>query len=329
MRPVTWGVLGVSGHFIKCVVLPARSSPQLQVRAIASRSADRAQQAAEAYHIARAYGSYEELLADDEIEAVYNPLPNHMHLEWSKKAADAGKHVLCEKPLCLSAAEVEEAIAYTQAKGVLLMEAFMYRFHPQWVRTRELVYTGAIGRPVAVQASFSYNNPDPANIRNIREAGGGGLYDIGCYAVSSARFLLGAEPQRAVALVQRDPASGTDRLSSGLLDFGGAQAEFTVGTQHAAHQHVTVFGTSGYITLPCPFTPPPDVPATIVVVTTIGRREVRFDPVDQYRLQFEAFSHAVRAGGAAPIAPADALANQRVLDALFASEHSGRWEAVQ
>lgn len=328
MKPVVWGVIGISGHFVKNVLLPTRTSPKLCIRAIASRSADRAREAAERYGIPHSYGSYEELLADEAIEAIYNPLPNHLHLEWIKRSADAGKHILCEKPLCLTAEEVREALEYTSAKGVLLMEAFMYRFHPQWVRARELVQTGAVGRPVGVQASFAYNNPDPTNIRNIREVGGGGLYDIGCYAVSSARFLLGREPRRAIATMQRDPDSGIDRLTSGMLDFGEAQAVFTVGTQNAAHQHVTLFATGGHITIPIPFNTPPDVPARMSVTTSLGTRELSFDPVDQYGLQFEAFSNAVRTGGEAPIDPQDALANQQVLDALFASEESARWEDV-
>ncbi len=329
MQPVIWGVISVSGHFIKNVLLPMRKSDQVEVRAIASRSAERAQRAARQHGIPRAYGSYEGLLADKEIEAIYNPLPNHMHLDWIKRAADAGKHILCEKPLGLHAAEVREAIEYTQSKGVLLMEAFMYRFHPQWVHARELIETGGIGSPVAVQANFSYNNPDPKNIRNIREIGGGGLYDIGCYAVSSARFLIGSEPKRVVSLIERDPNDETDRLTSGMLDFEGAHAVFTVGTRHYRGQGVTVFGTSGKIVIPVPFTPPPDVPTTMTVTTSHGTRDVQFPAVDQYRLQFEAFSNAVRTGGPVPTPPEDALANQQVLDALFASEQSGGWEPVK
>lgn len=330
MKPVKWGVLGVSGHYRLRCSDPLQKSELVTLQGIASRDNDRADQAARELGISRGYGGYggyEELLRDPEVEAVYIPLPNHMHLEWIKKCADAGKHVLCEKPLGLHAAEVEEAIACTQRKGVLLMEAFMYRFHPQWVRARELIAVGEIGRVTAIQSHFFYKNNDPANIRNRKDAGGGGILDIGCYAVSSARFLTGREPYRVIALVERDPDFGTDRLASGILDFGGVQATFTVGTQTFARQKVQAFGTGGTLRVELPFNAYPDVPLRVHVVTGIGPRDFETAPVDQYGLQFEAFSRAVRTGGAVPTPPEDALANQNVLDALFRSEESGRWEA--
>jgi len=220
MKPVRWGILGVSGHYRLRCSDPLRKLEEVSLHGIASRDAERAREAARELGIEKSYGSYEELLQDREIEAVYIPLPNHLHLPWIKACADAGKHVLCEKPLGLDARETAEAIAYTREKGVLLMEAFMYRFHPQWIRARELVRIGEIGEVTSIQSSFFYRNRDPDNIRNRKEAGGGGILDIGCYTVSSARFLTDREPRRVTALVQWDPDFKTDRLASALLDFG-------------------------------------------------------------------------------------------------------------
>jgi predicted dehydrogenase len=329
MEAVKWGVLGASGHFRKKVALPALAAAGVELYALASRDEERARRTAEALGIERSYGSYEELLADGNVEAVYIPLPNHLHLEWIEKAADAGKHVLCEKPLGLDAGQVERAIAHCDKRGVLLMEAFMYRFHPQWRYARDLVRTGNIGAIRAVQSTFFYNNPDPTNIRNIYDAGGGALYDIGCYAVSTARFLTGGEPERVVSAVERHPDWETDTLTSAILDFGGVHATFTVGTLTFADQHVTALGSGGAVSVEIPFNTYPDVPVHVEVRDSIGRRRVAFEPFDHYGGELEAFSRAVRDGAQSPpTPPADALANQRVLDALFASAKSGTWERV-
>jgi predicted dehydrogenase len=328
MKPVTWGILGVSTHYRLRVHAPLSRSAELTVRAIASRSAERAREAAASFAIPRAYGSYEELLADREVEAVYIPLPNHLHAAWVKKAADAGKHVLCEKPFALNAEEAAEAVDHARRRGVLLMEAFMYRLHPQWQRAREILRTGELGAVHAVHTIFTYANLDPANIRNIAEAGGGALYDIGCYAVSASRFLLDREPLRVAALVRRDPRFSTDALASAILDFGGARALFTVGTQTFPFQRVQVFGSSGALTVTLPFNAYPDVPEELVVQTSIGTRTIALAVADQYGLLFEAFSRAVRAGGPVPTDPADAVANMKVLDAVTRSERSGGWERV-
>ncbi|TVR34026.1 MAG: gfo/Idh/MocA family oxidoreductase [Spirochaetaceae bacterium] len=328
MRPVQWGVLGVADHYIKRVHLPVRASDVCEVRAIASRSQQKAEAAAARLGIPAAYGSYEALLADPKVEAVYIPLPNHLHLEYIKKCADAGKHVLCEKPMGMDAAQVQQAIDYTRGKGVMLMEAFMYRFHPQWTHLRDLVQCGEIGTVHALQSSFFYSNKDPHNIRNILSMGGGAIYDIGCYCVSSARFLTAREPQRVVARVTRDPQFGTDILSSGILDFGDIQATFVCGTQTFPHQHVHVFGSGGSAWVEVPFNIYPDVPVVTIVRTGVGERVIQHGPLDQYALQFERFSVALRESGPAPTLPEDALANQNVLDALFASEKSGDWQPV-
>ncbi len=329
MKPVVFGVLSVSRHFALRVQSPLSTSETTEVRAIASRSAEKAEKAARSMSIAKAYGSYEELLADREIEAVYITLPNNLHAEWVMKAADAGKHVLCEKPFAMNAAEAERAIRHAQKKGVLVMEAFMYRFHPQWQRVRELVRIGEIGEVHSVGTVFSYTNKDPKNIRNRTETGGGTIQDIGCYAISCSRFVMGREPRRAISLVSRDPEFGTDILSSGILDFGHGRAIFSAGTQSFAQQRVSVLGSAGSILIPLPFNMPPDTPAQLVVTTGIGSRTVSLPPADQYGLLFDAFARAVRAGGPVPTPPQDAIDNMKVEDALFRSESSGGWEEVR
>ncbi|MDP3176655.1 MAG: Gfo/Idh/MocA family oxidoreductase, partial [Spirochaetaceae bacterium] len=255
MEYVRWGILSVSGHYELRVHLPLTRVGEARIAAIASRGEARAAQAAARLGIPKAYGSYEALLAAPDVDAIYIPLPNNLHEEWALKALDAGKHVLCEKPLAMDAAQARTMAARAEKKGLLLMEAFMYRFHPQWVRAREIVTTGELGKIRAVHSWFSYNNTDPANIRNRRETGGGGLYDIGCYAVSAARFLTGAEPQRALALVERDKVAGTDTLSTGILDFGpgGPQATFTVSTRAFPVQRVDAVGDKGSLSVILPF----------------------------------------------------------------------------
>jgi predicted dehydrogenase len=341
MKPVRWGVLGVATHFILRVLMPLLKSGEVEVYGIASRSGDRAKRAAAQWGIPRSYGSYEELLADKDIEAVYVPLPNHLHAEWIKKCADAGKHVLCEKPLGLNSREVSESVAYAQKAGVLLMEAFMYRFHPQWRRALELVRIGEIGTVRAVHTYFVYDLKDPSNIRNKLDMGGGALMDIGCYAVSVPRWLFGRQPERVLGVIERDPQFKTDIFSSAILDFGEGRSLFTVGTQTFPYQRVDIHGTGGHISVHVPFNMYPDVPPRVTVITSVGRRELELPAADQYALEFESFSRAIRgaperdeegeafrpwAGLPGPTPTQDAIENQRVLDALFRSAESGRWE---
>ncbi|MFP4331344.1 MAG: Gfo/Idh/MocA family protein [Alkalispirochaetaceae bacterium] len=328
MKQTKWGVLGVSGHFLQRVVVPLSHSERVEVAAIASRDEEKARKAASAWNIPKAYGSYEQLLEDPEIEAIYNPLPNHLHLEWIKKCADAGKPILCEKPLGMNAREVAEAIEYTEKRGVPLMEAFMYRFHDQWVHMRELAACGEIGQVNAVQSHFSYKNTDPKNIRNRLDTGGGALLDIGCYAVSSARFIFGEEPTRAVSLVDRSAEFATDILASGILRFPTGQATFTVGTQTFGAQAVHILGSGGTITIEVPFNIYPDVGMPNYISTGVGERVYEAGPEDQYQRMFEAFSEAIERGEPVPTPIDDALNNQKVLDALFRSEESGAWEDV-
>ena len=332
MEKVRWGVLGTAKiGTMKCI--PAlQASACGRVHAIASRSLASAQDAAVRLGIPKAYGSYRELLADDEIEAVYIPLPNHLHVPCTLEAAEAGKHVLCEKPMLLRPEDAAQLRA-ASAK-VLVMEAFMIRFHPQWLRARELVRGGRIGTPRAVQVYFSYFNTDPANTRNRPGIGGGGLYDIGCYAIVAGRFLLDAEPLAAVALFDWDPAFGVDRTASGLLDFGdGRQLAFTVGTQCVPCQRVQILGTKGRIEIEIPFNAPKDGPTRLFVddgaaLDGSGIEVETLPPCDQYALQGDAFARAIRGEAALPYGIDDALMNARSLDALFRSERSRAWEKV-
>jgi predicted dehydrogenase len=329
MKPVVWGVLSVASHYVSRINTNVRKSPLVEVRAIASRSAEKARAAAQRLGIPKAYGSYDELLADKEIEAVYIPLPNHLHAEWVKKAADAGKHVLCEKPFAMSAAEAEEAFSHVERKGTLVMESLMYRFHPQWIKAGELVRSGDLGEIHAVHSFFSYMITDPGNVRNILEIGGGGMRDVGSYAISCARFIMGAEPARVVSLMYRDPVLKTDTLSSGVLDFGKARSIFTVGTQTQAWQRVDVVGSGGLLTISIPFNTYSDVPAEMTVTSWLGTRTVLTPAVDQFVEVFEAFSRAVRSGGPVPQPHQDTVNNQKALDALLRSEKTGAWEPVR
>lgn len=323
---VGWGILSVSNHYALRVHGQLEGSDLTTVEAIGSRDSGKAAREAARLGIPKAFGSYEALLGDTSVAAVYIPLPNNLHAEWIRKAADAGKHILCEKPFAMNAPEAAAAIAYAKAKGVKVMEAFMYRFHPQWQTARRIVRSGELGAPRFVHAQFSYMNKDAANIRNKPETGGGGIMDIGCYAVSSARFLLGAEPSRVATTLVRDPQFGTDSLATGILDFGSVQAAFTVSTQAFPAQRVDIVGTSGRLSVRLPFNMYPDVPGDIDVTTGIGTRTIPCGPAGQYRIMFDACSRAILSGEDFPIPAEDAIANMAVLDALFRAADSGKWE---
>jgi predicted dehydrogenase len=332
MRPVVWGVISTARIGRDRVLPGMQKSSLLEIRAIASRSEAAARAAADALGIANAYGSYQALLDDPDIEVVYNPLPNHLHVPLTLQAAAAGKHVLCEKPIALTAQQAEPL--REAARKVLIGEAFMVRFHPQWLRARELVREGRIGQLRAVQMFFCYRNLDPDNVRNKADIGGGGLYDIGCYAIVAGRFFFAAEPARAIALVDRDPAFGTDRVTSALVDFDdGRRLDFTVSTQLAAHQRLQLFGSDGRIELPIPVNAPQGTTTRIFIddcssLDGAGIVTETLAESDQYQLQGEAFSRAVRGELALEYGVDDAIANMRVIDALFRSETSGRWEAI-
>ena len=332
MRKVKWGVIGVAKIATEKVIPAMQRGKVSEIAAIASRDPSKARMAAEKLGIPRSYGSYEELLADPEIEAIYNPLPNEGHVPWTLKALAAGKHVLCEKPIALDAKEARALIDARNRSGKLVAEAFMVRFHPQWRRARELSRDGTIGETRAIQTFFSYHLTDPTNIRN-KPPGGGALYDIGCYAILTARYIFNAEPTRVFAAIDRDPAMGTDRLISGLAEFpGGRQLTFTCATQTSAHQRVTIAGDKGRIEIAIPFNAPPDRPTRITIDTGAdlhggGARTEEFATCDQYTLQGDAFSRVVLGEKALDYPIEDAIANMRVIDALFRSAQTGRWEA--
>ena len=333
MQPVNWGIISTA-KIGRERVIPAMLKGKLtRIEAIASRDLDTARKVANELGIPKAYGSYEELLADPEIEAVYNPLPNHLHVPVTIQAAEAGKHVLCEKPIAMTAKEAETLIAVRDRTGVRIEEAFMVRHHPQWRRARELVREGRIGRLRAVQALFSYTNLDPNNIRNMPDIGGGGIYDIGCYPIATARFLFDDEPVRVVSLIERDPEMKTDRLASAILEFPEGQASFTCSTQLIPYQRFQIMGTEGRIEVRIPYNAPPDEPCRILIDTGGGLGDTtaefeEFPVVNQYTLQGDAFSKGLRSDTPPEFPIEDAIKNMRVIDAVFRSGESGSWEKV-
>ena len=329
MERLRMGVLGCSGHYALRVATPLKSSLLIETYAVASRNGAKAKEFAEAWNFPVSYGSYEELLADPKVDFVYIPLPNHLHSEYIKKSADAGKPIICEKPLCLNAKEAAEAAEYCEKKNVPLMEAFMYRFHPQWVRAAELVKAGEIGKVLSTSGVFSYNNNDGNNIRNKPECGGGAVLDIGCYTVSTSRLLMGGEPQKVAATFVRDPIFKTDILGSAVLDYGnGRSSTFTVSTQMFPYQRVSAFGTGGSLSVEVPFNMFGDVPGKLTVTTSVAQREVQTEIADQYLLEFDAFAQALIENSSVPTPITDALANMAVLDAVLAAAASGKWENV-
>src|SRR5687768_4125209 len=323
------GILSTANIATAKVIPGMRQADRVEVAAIASRDEGRARAMAERLGIPRAHGSYEALLADPDVDAVYIPLPNHLHAEWTIAAARAGKHVLCEKPLAMTAADGERMVETCRAAGVHLMEAFMYRLHPTWLAARELVASGRIGRLTAVQSWFSYFNDDPANIRNVLAYGGGALFDIGCYAVNLSRMLFGGEPDRVAATMVRDPASGVDVTTSAILEFPTGLAAFTCSTRSETDQRVDIYGTDGRISIGIPFNIPPDRP-TRVFVTAGGDPPVApatetltFETADPYAVEAGAFAAAVLDGVPLPVEPEDAVANLRVIERIFAAAARG------
>jgi predicted dehydrogenase len=326
MNKVRWGVLSTADIATGKVIPAMQEGKYIQVTAIASRSLEKAKVAARQLGIPKAYGSYEELLADPDIDAIYNPLPNHLHVSWSIKALEAGKHVLCEKPIALTYAEAQKLAAV--AKGyphLKVMEAFMYRFHPQWQQARQMVTEGKIGELRTIQSFFSYYLDDPNNIRNRAEAGGGAMLDIGCYTVSLARFIFDAEPERVCGIVEYDPLLKTDRLASGILEFGRGTSTFTCATQLSPYQRVNIFGTTGRIEIEIPFNAPPDQPCKIWYQHGNEIEEILFDVCNQYTIQGDRFSQAVLNNTSVPTPIEDAVANMKVIEAIIRSAKIGTW----
>ncbi len=326
MDQLRWGILGTARIALQQVIPAMQAGRACRVEAIASRDLARAEESARWRGIPRTYGSYEALLAAPDIDAVYIPLPNHLHVPWAIKALEANKHVLCEKPIGLNADEARELQTLAEQHPELrLMEAFMYRFHPQWQRTQEIVASGGVGDLQTVHAFFAYHNVDPDNIRNKPEMGGGALMDIGCYCLSLARYLYRGEPQRVLGHVQRDPEFGIDSLTSGLLEFAAGTATFTCGTQLAPYQRVQVVGNQGRIELEIPFNAPPDRPCRLWHQTRGDTKEVWLEPANQYTLQAEAFSLAVLKDKPVPTPLDDAVANMAAIDAILRSGAEGTW----
>ena len=330
IAPVRWGILGAANIALKKVIPGMRASRLAQVVAIASRDIAKARAAASDLGIPRAYGSYEELIADPDIEAIYNPLPNHLHVPWSIRAAEQGKHVLCEKPIALTAREARELLVVRDRTGVQIGEAFMVRTHPQWLGVRELVSSGRIGELRLITGHFSYYRRDPNDIRSRVEWGGGALMDIGCYPITISRWLFDAEPIEVAGMIERDPDMKIDRLTSGMLRFEQGQATFSCATQLVAYQTMQLFGTTGRIAVWIPFSAPSHDECRIFIDDGSdwggsGIETVTFPPVDQYTLQADRFSEAVRGVGSVPSSLEDAVGNMAVIDALFRSAESREW----
>jgi predicted dehydrogenase len=264
MKKIRWGVLSTARIGTETVIPAMQLGEYCTVTAIASRRLEKAQAAAGQLGIEKAYGSYEELLADPDIDAVYIPLPNHLHVPWTIKALNAGKHVLCEKPIGLSAAEAQVLLsAARKFPRLKVMEAFMYRHHPQWQWAKQKVIEGEVGEVRTIQSFFSYYNADPDNIRNKADIGGGGLMDIGCYCISLSRFIFETEPWRVCGIIEEDPSMKVDRLTSGILEFSRGTSTFTCATQLVPYQRVNIFGTKGRIEIEIPFNAPSDRPCKV------------------------------------------------------------------
>lgn len=329
MNKVRWGVLSTSNFALTKVIPALLKGNHLEVAAIASRDLNKAQAAAKRFGIAKAYGSYEELLDDAAIDVIYNPMPNHLHVPWSIKALEAGKHVLCEKPIGLSSAEAQQLLDMSKKHPrQKVMEGFMYRHHPQWHRAKQLVEDGKVGELRTIQSFFSYFNADANNIRNQAEIGGGGLMDIGCYNISLSRFIFGEEPRRVLGILEYDPNFKTDRVASGILDFGCGTSTFTCSTQLAPYQRVNIFGDEGRIEILIPFNAPPDDHCYLRVERGGQFNDLQFGICDQYTIEGDLFSLAVINDTPVPTPLEDAVANMKVIEAVFESGRSGRWVEI-
>lgn len=330
-KKVKWGVLSTARIGVNKVIPGMQLGQWSEIVAIASRDGKKAESVARKLRIPKAYWSYDDLLADPEIEAVYNPLPNHMHVPWSIKAAEAGKHVLCEKPIATTVHDAALLLDARNRAGVKIGEAFMVRTHPQWLRARDLIQSGRIGDLREIVGVFSYFNRDAANIRNVLDWGGGGMYDIGCYPITMSRFIFGAEPSRVFGLLERDPDFKIDRLASVILDFPSGQCVFTCSTQLVPYQRMQLLGTKGRIEIEIPFNAPNDRPCRIFIddgrdVFGGGVSTEAFPTCDQYTIQGDVFSRAIRSDGDVPVSIEDALGNLAVIEAVFLSAETGRWQ---
>jgi predicted dehydrogenase len=326
MNKVRWGILSTAKIAREKVIPGMQASAFCDIAAIASRNKEDARAVADKLGIAKAYGSYEALLNDPEIDAVYIPLPNQLHVPWAIKALQANKHVLCEKPIALSAAEAQQLLKAAEQKSYLkVMEAFMFRFHPQWQYAKNMVTEGRIGKLKTIQSFFSYYNDDPNNIRNQKDAGGGGMMDIGCYCVSLSRFIFDKEPQRVIGKVEFDGSFGVDHIASGILDFGSGTSTFTCSTQLTPYQRVNILGTDAGIEIEIPFNAPTDAPTKVWLHSKAGKEEIVFNMANQYTLQGDLFSQAILNNTSVPTPLEDAVNNMKTIEAMFESSNKEQW----
>jgi len=331
MKKVRWGVLGVASIATRKVIPGMQKGQWSEVTAIASRDPEKAKSAARELNIPISHGSYEALLTDPNVDAIYNPLPNHLHVPWSIRAAEAGKHVLCEKPIALNVDETLELMSTRDRTKVKIGEAFMVKTHPQWLRVKELAQGGSIGQLKSITTIFSYYNRDPQNVRHKPEWGGGGLLDIGSYPITLSRWLFGEEPRRVAGALEFDPDFHTDRLASGILEFRNGQSVFACGTQSNYYQRMELLGSTGRLAVEIPFNAPNDRPTHITIADGMaiygGKVTVEEIPTcDQYTVQGDAFSRAILENSEVPVPLEDALGNMKVIDAIFRSSQSGKWE---
>jgi D-xylose 1-dehydrogenase (NADP+, D-xylono-1,5-lactone-forming) len=322
-----WGVIG-TGWVARTFIAALRESTVARVVAVASRDGARAAAIAVELGSARAYGAYIDLLADPEVDAVYIGLPNSMHAEWSIACARAGKHVLCEKPLAVSRAEAETMFAAAREAGVWLMEAFMYRFHPQTLKVQELIAAGAIGQVRLVRAVFTFTVADPANVRLSAELAGGALMDVGCYPVNFARMIAGSAPERVSAAARWAP-SGVDETLVGSLEYPGAViAQISCSLSASRVHSAQVIGSAGVIELDEAFTPPLDRPTRIRLRRRAEVEEIEVAPANHYRLEAEAFGQLIAAGhgdhGLPEMPLVETLDNIATIEALLEAAHGPR-----
>ncbi|MEH7119701.1 Gfo/Idh/MocA family oxidoreductase [Neobacillus vireti] len=327
MNKIRWGIMGCAGIAKRSVIPGIQQSETGEVAAIASRGMDKAKQTAEQLNIPKAYGSYEELLADPTIEAVYIPLPNHLHKEWVIRAAEAGKHVLCEKPLAINAEEAQEMLEACEKAGVVFAEAFMYRYHPRYTTIHNIIKSGELGEIRGIHGTFTFNNSkDMNNIRYKREWGGGSLYDVGVYPISAARMLLNEEPKAAVVHAYiSEKHDYVDMMASGILEFNrGVALTFDCGMWAAFRNTLEILGTEGRIEVPSAFVVNQDEGDNFFIYTKDGQREVEVPRVNQYALQADAIGRSIRNGEPLPFPVSDAVLNMKVLDACLTSVREQR-----
>lgn len=333
-KKVRWGILSTAKIAVKSVIPAMQAGVLCEITAIASRNLENAKQVANDLNVPKFYGSYEELLADKDIDAIYNPLPNHLHLEWTTKAAEAGKHVLCEKPIGMNAGEVRKLIEIRDKTNVKIQEAFMVRTHPTWLAVNELIKQGRIGDLQTITGFFSYFNDDRSNIRNKLEMGGGALLDIGCYCINTSRFIFETEPKRVSSLIKRDAETGIDKMTSALLDFPNGQMAFTCSTQLVPYQRMQFFGTRGRIEVQIPFNIPLESPTKIFIddgsdLYGKGIETIEFEAANKFTIQGDMFSKAILESSEQVISLEDSFKNMAVIDAVFRSAETKRWETPE